>query len=283
VVHRDLKPRNIFLCGEPDARHPVPRVLDFGIARTAREADMHESTLTGSGTVVGTPQYMAPEQLLEASAEPSVDVYALGVILYECLSGQRPFHGPNYNALVVQITTTTARALHELRPDLPRGLCALVHRALARDPAARVASVAELQGELERTARGDDVATPRPERSSARYAGVAVLALGLASAVYWIAADAPRPAAKPIGSSRPPPSARAAPVLAPAPAALAVQREPDAGVTAPPPETSAPRRPARSARRRPLQNDEAASSAPVTEPAVRELPATRVRLDVSEF
>ncbi|HVW30767.1 MAG TPA: serine/threonine-protein kinase [Polyangiaceae bacterium] len=116
IVHRDLKPENIFLCHEC-SRGPRVRVLDFGIARAFDPAvDPANDTITQAGTVVGTPQYMAPEQLFGEVVDESADVWALGVILYECIKGSRPLEGVS----VVRVARNLVR--HGV-PPLPPGSC----------------------------------------------------------------------------------------------------------------------------------------------------------------
>lgn len=144
VIHRDLKPSNIFLCREPGISEPIPRVLDFGISKIASAAGDGEQSLTRTGAVLGTPHYMAPEQLTGEHADARADVYALGVILYQCLTGRQPFQDRNYNALVLQIAHATPVAIAELAPHVPSGLSAVVMRAMARERAARFASVEAL-------------------------------------------------------------------------------------------------------------------------------------------
>ncbi|MBX3249303.1 MAG: serine/threonine protein kinase [Myxococcales bacterium] len=149
VVHRDIKPENVFLLEGDDVR-----VLDFGIAKlTGRDAN---GVGTTPGAVLGTPSYMAPEQFGDASrVGPSADIYALGVLLYEALSGELPFRGQTLPELVVQVMTEPPPPLETLRPDLPKALVATVMRAMAKSPDARQASMAELARELEPFASHD--------------------------------------------------------------------------------------------------------------------------------
>jgi serine/threonine protein kinase len=139
IVHRDLKPQNIFLSTGP---HGVqPKVLDFGISKSGDVA----SALTGSGAVIGTPFYLAPEQIQNARAAGSAsDQYAIGVILYECLTGQRPFQGDSLFAVFQAIVTQRPRPLGERRADLPAGLPAIVERAMHAAPGERFPSMRAL-------------------------------------------------------------------------------------------------------------------------------------------
>ncbi len=142
VIHRDLKPDNIFLAER--ASGAVAKVLDFGISKaTSLEDKPHH--LTRTGMVMGTPYYMAPEQALgERDLDGRLDVWGMGVVLYEALSGRRPFVAKNYNALLVQILTAEAEPLEKVARGLPQGLAAVVHRALAKKREQRFASAREL-------------------------------------------------------------------------------------------------------------------------------------------
>ncbi|MEM9069574.1 MAG: serine/threonine-protein kinase [Myxococcota bacterium] len=132
VIHRDLKPDNIFLTRRGGRRDFV-KVLDFGVSKVATTPEATQ--LTRTGMMVGTPHYMSPEQARGMrEVDHRVDLYALGVILYESLSGQLPFRGKNYHALLQSILTGGAERLQVLVPTLPHSLCTVVHRALARTP-----------------------------------------------------------------------------------------------------------------------------------------------------
>ena len=149
VTHRDLKPSNIFLLIR--GRRPHPVVLDFGIAK---EEDAARAPRTGAATpvrrtVFGTPYYLAPEQIADhEAAGPASDQYALGVILYECLTGQPPFRGANVDEVFRAIAAGNPVPPIERRPDLPPEMNAIVLRALSPDPKARYFSVGELRQAL---------------------------------------------------------------------------------------------------------------------------------------
>jgi serine/threonine-protein kinase len=144
VIHRDLKPDNIFLSRREGMR-PIPKLLDFGISR----ADDIEDTVDRSGNLdVGTPYYMAPEQARGEAFDARVDLWSAGVVLYEALTGQRPFTAKNYNALLFEILRMPPRPLREHDPSLPLGLQKVIDRALAKNPADRYVSAIELQGAL---------------------------------------------------------------------------------------------------------------------------------------
>ena len=142
IVHRDLKPANILV--EPIGDREVARILDFGVARAA------DNTMTRDGAVMGTPAYMAPEQAQGLPAEATADIYALGVILFEALSGSRPFSADTHFALMMMHISTPAPAL---TPRLPRGeawnaVGLLVDQMLAKDPAERPSTAGEVRDRL---------------------------------------------------------------------------------------------------------------------------------------
>jgi serine/threonine protein kinase len=138
VVHRDLKPENVMLSSHADGRLLV-KILDFGIARLL---DPQRELVTASGAALGTAAYMAPEQARGASqVDQRVDVYALGVILYEALAGVRPFDGASYNETLYRILTERQPPLAALRSDLDPALSELVERALMKDRDERFPSV----------------------------------------------------------------------------------------------------------------------------------------------
>jgi tetratricopeptide (TPR) repeat protein len=142
VIHRDLKPSNLFLVGGDVGNL---KIIDFGVAR--RSARLQ--ALTQTGAQVGTPQYMAPEQARgERDIKPAADVFSLGCILYECLAGQPPFFADHIAALLAKILFEEARPLDTVCPPAPRGLCDLIGRMLAKEPAARPGDASVLRDEL---------------------------------------------------------------------------------------------------------------------------------------
>jgi eukaryotic-like serine/threonine-protein kinase len=142
VVHRDLKPDNIFVCIGASGRLDDPRVLDFGISKLD---DGENQQLTRSGVAMGTPYYMSIEQLSgQRDLDQRVDVYALGVILYEAMAGDPPYMADSISALAIRVLTTQAVHLGELRPDLPPGLADVVMKAIARNRDDRYRSVRAL-------------------------------------------------------------------------------------------------------------------------------------------
>jgi len=152
IVHRDLKPRNLFLTVRNDGRGLV-KVLDFGISKDKAVSDM---SLTRTSEVIGSPNYMSPEQLKSSKgADERSDIWALGVILYELLTGQVPFPAESVTQLTAMVLTEMPRAVDQLQPQIPRELARTVERCLQKDPAMRFASVAELAAALQRFAPAD--------------------------------------------------------------------------------------------------------------------------------
>jgi serine/threonine-protein kinase len=137
VVHRDIKPDNIFLVGTPPSiAQPWVKVLDFGLAKlTAKDGTMASTgRLTRTGSVLGTAHYMAPEQVgTEDVVDARADIWALGVVLYECASGTRPIEGRSLTDVLRAIAEADIVPLAKRAPDLPRGFGRLVGRMLSRD------------------------------------------------------------------------------------------------------------------------------------------------------
>jgi serine/threonine protein kinase len=144
IVHRDLKPANLFVTTRPDGR-PLVKILDFGISKL-RDTDGHmEGSVTRPEVTVGSPSYMSPEQIRNASdVDARADVWALGVVLYQLLSDALPFVATNPTALVARIAADPPRQLLDLRPDVPKELAAVVHRCLSKDRSSRIVDVAVL-------------------------------------------------------------------------------------------------------------------------------------------
>jgi eukaryotic-like serine/threonine-protein kinase len=162
IVHRDIKPENIFLTTRVGCP-PLVKLLDFGVSKIAglpidqrvassipSRPPSDEVNLTRTGMVMGTPYYMAPEQARgERDLDSRVDLYACGVILYESLTGKRPFSAHNYNALLAQVLSATPRPASELRPALPAPFGVVIEKAMARRCEDRYGTAAEFQRDLQ--------------------------------------------------------------------------------------------------------------------------------------
>jgi len=153
VIHRDLKPANIFIVQHPDVP-AVVKVLDFGIAKLAADSVDEEDhkTLTQVGAMIGTPRYMSPEQCDGADLTPAADVYSLGVILYELLTGTVPFSGSTPLSIAMKHTSETPRSPRDFVSSIPSALEHIVLRALEKRPEERPANAAEFRRELLETA-----------------------------------------------------------------------------------------------------------------------------------
>jgi serine/threonine protein kinase len=240
IVHRDLKPDNVFLVrGERDPLHC--KLLDFGMSKlTPREGQTLALALTKKGMAVGTPFYMAPEQARAApDVDGRVDVWALGAILFECLTGRPPFVGSTQEQLLIAICTTDAPDVRALQPKVPEPVAKLIARALSRDRDQRFASAWQMLGAVvdvapaerrylpnasgpiaAQPARGvqlvpvvqpvQPVRPPAQSVPSVRSARVATIA------VAPLSADATGPNPPPMAVSAPVPASRATPQNAPA-------------------------------------------------------------------
>lgn len=183
-IHRDLKPANLFLTTKPDGS-PSIKVLDFGISKNITPES--PSQLTHPRAVLGSPRYMAPEQMRSArGVDARTDIWALGAILHELLAGHPPFDAPSIQELTICILEEQAPPLTLYRRDVPDGLAAAIKKCLTKDPAKRFASVAELALAIARY--GSRLSADAPESiarilasASARRSDVPRQALGLPS------------------------------------------------------------------------------------------------------
>ena len=162
MVHRDIKPQNVLLTDRGDAK-----VADFGIARAGSSV-----TISRTGSVMGTAGYMSPEQALGKPASPKSDLYSLGVVLYEALTGELPYTADNPIAVSMKHVNEPLRPPRELDPTIPEGMNALVTRLMAKDPEDRYASSDELADDLWKISRGREptaapvaAAPTRPQRA----------------------------------------------------------------------------------------------------------------------
>ena len=155
VIHRDLKPTNIFLHKDREGA-AVPKLLDFGVSKFLEEEGA--TSLTIAGTVLGSPLYMSPEQAMGATIDSRTDVFAFGTIMFEALCGYRAFDAPNFNALIVMIATTQPKKIDECAPKLPEALRSVIRDCMVTDKSKRLGTFDEVSDRLQ-------AALPELERS----------------------------------------------------------------------------------------------------------------------
>jgi len=289
VIHRDLKPENVMLESRRDEPDHV-KVLDFGIAQF-NEPGASEGTprLTQAGMVCGTPGYMSPEQIRGDAIDARSDLYAVGVILYEMLTGKLPFEADTPMGLVTKSLVEPPMPLRERSPDLvvSPALEAIVLRALERDPAARFSSADEMRAEL----LSLEVRPARPLRATPLGVPRSTVFLGAADApAQEQAPEAPRTAFLDVGAPRPPtgPHQKQRPHATPPPAAPQAARpatprparsatpapKPAPAVAPPTPPPAAPEepRPATGRRAQPTPHPRAKQPAPTAAPRASRVP-----------
>jgi serine/threonine-protein kinase len=154
IVHRDIKPHNVLVDGEGRLK-----VTDFGIARAG------VSQMTEAGSIIGTAQYLSPEQAKGAPVDQTSDLYSVGVVLYELLTGEVPFTGDTPVEIAMKHLSTVPEPPSSKRADIPRDLDLVVMRALGKDPSERYQSAEEMDADLRRINRGTAI-SPVTERSS---------------------------------------------------------------------------------------------------------------------
>ena len=243
IVHRDVKPENVYLIRRGDA--DFVKVVDFGISKAVKQGqgdDTPDYHLTHTGLLLGTPLYMSPEQARgDEDLDERVDVWAMGVMLYECLTGEVPFRANNYLGIISQVLTHTAVPPSRLRPELgiPEAVEAVVMHAMEKDRARRYARMSDVERDLDRLLAGDQNVGPAadaevptapapvgPSRSRAWVWGAAIAALVggvvMVLARPEAAPEAALPTAPVPGVSRPPPAGQPVPPRRASPPAVVV-------------------------------------------------------------
>ncbi len=198
VVHRDLKPDNIFLCNHPDYPDRV-KVLDFGVAKLLRRDAVDAPAQTAAGRVLGTPFYMSPEQSLGTAIDHRTDVYALGVVLFECLTGVVPFDRPTSMQVLMAHINDAPPRMGALGHAVPEMLEDAVHRALAKQPGARFEDMRHLRAVL----LGYKERTRRQAQALARVIEPAPVTALIPATPVRALMRAPRPAAAAPAPARP--------------------------------------------------------------------------------
>jgi beta-lactam-binding protein with PASTA domain len=166
IVHRDIKPHNVLRA--ENGAEPRYKVTDFGISRTSA------SQMTEAGSIVGTAQYLSPEQARGARVDQRSDIYSVGIVLYELLTGKLPFNGETPLEIAMKHLSEVPRPPSALRPDISPDLDMVVLRALAKDPAERFESAEEMDAELARVAAGSAVTSETADAATAVLSGAGI-------------------------------------------------------------------------------------------------------------
>ena len=219
IVHRDLKPQNIMLQQSPEP--DLVKILDFGLARFLPDKGKTSQHLTQTGALVGSLSYMSPEQCLGKKADNRSDIYSLGCIMYEALSGSPPFEADNpYGVMHKHVSETPALLRTADSSPTPTGLQAVIAKAMAKDPAQRYQSMAELQSDLElvRANKGEELivaaleSTGRTKGANLVVATVLTLVVFLTGALYWQQRRQSQLGAALTSTAEPPASMQTAPI-----------------------------------------------------------------------
>ncbi|KAA5541754.1 serine/threonine protein kinase [Roseiconus nitratireducens] len=155
IIHRDLKPSNILIDASGE-----PYLIDFGLAK-----NRHNQALTGTGQILGTPAYMAPEQAQGRELSAATDVYSLGTVMYELATGQPPFSGPTTVDVLLQVLNREPPSPRHLDKRIPRALDQIITRAMDKQPRHRYATAAEMQADLQQFILDEPITRPRPSWS----------------------------------------------------------------------------------------------------------------------
>jgi serine/threonine-protein kinase len=180
IVHRDIKPDNVFVIDQPGAADFV-KIVDFGVAKVLSPTGLSGPVRTLEGVIVGTPSYMAPEQAAGFNADPRADIYSVGAVLYQMLSGRVPFEGASFGQLMAKVIAQPAPPLmidSASGECIPEGLRTLVMQCLEKDPKRRPATMGKFAGALEPFETPSQPNRPRPRRKSRLASGAALLSLG---------------------------------------------------------------------------------------------------------
>ncbi len=170
IIHRDLKADNVFLAVDARLREEV-KILDFGIAKVQGSDFDTDMGLTKTGTVLGTPHYLSPEQARGGkNIDHRIDIWTVGVLMYEMLTGEMPFEGENYNEILSKVLMDEPTPINELVPEVPQGLVAVVEKALTKDRDERYVTVSEMIEDLmklnERATEGMSTSVVKALKSS---------------------------------------------------------------------------------------------------------------------
>jgi serine/threonine-protein kinase len=188
IVHRDLKPDNLFLVYRRD-KVPMVKLLDFGLSKVKSS----DKPLTGTGTIIGTPNYMAPEQITaEIDVDHRADVYGAGVILYEMLTGCMAYEGASVQNVLMKIISTPPMPPSRLNPSIPQDLEGVILKAMARSPQDRYASMSAMSADLVRI--GSSAGIPRSDMSLVPTGAVEPVVPHASSGLPPAAAGYPSPA-----------------------------------------------------------------------------------------